>query len=209
MDDYVRLSASEIAEGRPFTRPDHTADDLESIYVMLAALRRAPREPQPSPHRPRPLVLNVPEPSGCQHRTIICDDRRLRLERELNLVGFFARKRVDRDCSPLTAMDDELILEFPDHPGILSYSSLELADGNWGNLIALDSPDARDHWRMSEKHAYAARELAPRYYTVVRLHNLVLPGGLDSARDPILVLTKYYDFQGQDPWRAERELPST
>ncbi len=31
------------------------------------------------------------------------------------------------DPAPLTRTDDELILEFPGHPGIPSYSSLELA----------------------------------------------------------------------------------
>jgi hypothetical protein len=34
----------------------------------------------------------------------------------------------------------------------------------------------------------------------------VFPGGLVSGRDPILVRTKYYDFQEAALWRAEREL---
>ncbi len=110
------------------------------------------------------------------------------------------------DPAPLTAADDELILEFPWHPGILSYSSLEFRDGNWGNLIVVDPPEARDHWRTSDKHAWAARELAPRHYTVVRLHHGVFPGGLRSGRDPVLARTRYLDFQGPEPWRAEREL---
>lgn len=207
MDEYLRLGTSDVAAERPFTHPARTAEDLVSIQRMLAALRRALAVPSALPARPRPLVLSAPDPSGRQHRVIICDDRRLRARRDLALVGFFALKRPGLDASPLTAMDDELIREFPAHPGILSYSSLELADANWGNLIALDPPDARERWRESEKHAYAARELAPQHYMVVRLHNLALPGGLPSRRNPALVRTTYYDYQGHQPWRAKRELP--
>ena len=39
------------------------------------------------------------------------------------------------------------------------------------------SGNARDHWRTSAKHTYAARDLAPEYYACVRLHNGLLPGG--------------------------------
>ena len=117
------------------------------------------------------------EATGRLHRAILFDARRLGDGRELVWVGFFGVKRPDVDRAPLYRMDDELIRELPAHPGILSYSSLELADGNWGNLILLDGDEAREHWRTSERHAHAARELAPRHYEHVRLHQGVLPGG--------------------------------
>ena len=101
----------------------------------------------------------------------------------------------------------ELSEELPGHPGIVSYSSLELPDGNWGNLIVLDPPEAGEHWRTSAKHAWAASELAPRHYTVVRLHNGRFPGGLRSGHDPVVTRTRYYDFQDAVPWRAERAGP--
>ncbi|MBI3456452.1 MAG: hypothetical protein HY002_11765 [Candidatus Rokubacteria bacterium] len=204
MDDVIRLSASETVRGRPFTDPRHNADDLLAIGTMAAALR--PLLSQLLPDYPRPLVLQAPEREGRQHRVVICDERRLRVGRDLGFVGFFATKRPGLDASPLTTMDDELILEFPSHPGILSYSSLEFPDGNWGNLILVDPPEAKDHWRTSERHAYAAHELAPKHYAVIRLHNGVFPGGLLSGRDPILVRSAYHDFQGPEPWRAERQL---
>lgn len=204
MDDVIRLSASEIVRGRSFADPRHNAADLLAIGSMASALRRFLS--QPLPGHPRPLVLQAPE-EGRQHRVVICGERRLRIGRDLGFVGFFATKRPGLDASPLTTMDDELILEFPSHPGILSYSSLEFPDGNWGNLILVDPPEAKEHWRTSERHAYAARELAPKHYAVIRLHNGVFPGGLRSGRDPILVRTAYYDFQGPEPWRAERQLP--
>jgi hypothetical protein len=32
------------------------------------------------------------------------------------------------------------------------------------------------------------------------------PGGLLSGADPVLVRTRYHDFRGPAPWRAERRL---
>ena len=205
MEEWVRLTPSETAAGRPFTDPARTDGDLVAVRAMTARLRRLLGGSPPP--RPRPLVQEAPEPDGRQHRVILCDDRTLRAAVEPSWVGFFAAKRPEVDPAPLTLTDDELIQEFPAHPGILSYSSLELADGNWGNLIVLYPPEAREHWRTSEKHAHAARELAPRHYRVVRLHHGLFPGGLLSGREPVLVRTKYYDYQGREPWRAERELP--
>ena len=206
VDDCVRLGPRETAADRGFTDPAHTTGDLAAVGLMLAAIRRAVAAPG-LPGGPRPLVLEPPGLEGRAHRAIVCDERRLGAGRDLAWVGFFAVKRRDRDGAPLTVMDDELITEFPAHPGILSYSSLELADGDWGNLILLDGDAARAQWRDGERHAYAARELAPRHYTDVRLHQGVLPGGVRAGREPILRCTKYYDYRAGATWRAEREVP--
>ena len=206
MDEYVSLKPSEIPQGRAFTDPRHSAEDLAALRVMAARVRGLATDPSALPDGPRPLVVEALEVSGRRHRVVLCDAGRLRAARDLAFVGFFALKRPDVDPSPLTVMDDELIREFPRHPGILSYSSLELHDGNWANLILVDPPEAKDHWRESARHAYAAQELAPRHYAAVRLHNGVFPGGLLSGRDAVLVRTKYYDFRGAAPWQAERAL---
>ena len=205
MEEYVRLSAAERVPARPFTDPERSREDLTALRVMVAILREH-LAASPLPESPRPLVRETREADGRPHRAIICRDAPLRARADLEFVGFFARRRPGLDFSPLTRADDELILEFPAHPGILSYSSLELPDGNWGNLIVLDRPEARDRWREGARHAYAAQELAPRYYSVVRLHHGRLPGGLLSGRDPVLTRTKYYDFGGPMPWRADRDL---
>ena len=202
MDEYVRLEPGERVPDRPFTDPAHTAADLGAIGIMAGRLRALVDEPW------RPGLLESREPNGRQHRVVLGAGDRLGVGRDLGFVGFFAVKRVGMDHAPLTRTDDELIDELPGHPGILSYSSLELADGNWGNLIVLDPPEAGEHWRTSPRHAWAASELAPRHYTVVRLHNGRFPGGLRSGRDPVLARTRYHDFQGGTPWRAERALPT-
>lgn len=201
---YIQLGADEIPAGRPFADPERTRADLAALREMAEALRRLLGTSLPG--TPRPLTIDVGGSSGPQHRVILCDEGRLRAAVAPGFVGFFAERRPGLDHAPLTVADDELIGEFGDHPGILSYSSLELADGNWGNLIVVDPPEAREHWRTSERHAYAARELAPRHYAVVRLHNGHFPDGLLSGRDPVLARTRYHDFQGSTPWRAERPL---
>ena len=206
MDDCVRLAPRETAVGREFTDPAQTTRDLAAVGLMLDNIRRQVSAAA-LPASPRPLVLAGQETDGRAHRAIVCDAHRLGDGRDLAWVGFFAAKRRDIDSTPLTVRDEELIQEFPGHPGILSYSSLELGDGDWGNLILLDGDEAREHWRVSERHAHAARELAPRHYTDVRLHQGILPGGVRARGEPVLRRTKYYDYRDAVTWRAEREWP--
>ena len=111
----------------------------------------------------------------------------------LSFVGFFGIKRLGFDHTPLTQVDDQLVTELPRHAGILSYSSIALADGNWGNLIILRSSADGERWREGERHAWAARELAPAHYSSVRLHNGQFAGRLLSDREPVLLRTRYWD----------------
>jgi hypothetical protein len=206
VDDCVRLAPRETAVGRGFTDPARTTRDLAAVGLMLDNIRYQ-ISAAALPAGRYPLVLAGHETEGRAHRAIICDARRLGDGRDLAWVGFFAVKRRDVDSAPLTVRDEELIQEFPGHPGILSYSSLELGDGDWGNLILLDGDEAREHWRVSERHAHAARELAPRHYTDVRLHQGILPGGVRGRGEAVLRRTKYYDYRDGVTWRAEREWP--
>jgi hypothetical protein len=198
MEEYVRLEPDERVPGRAFTDLAHTAADLVALRTMAARLRRLVEEPATA------RIIEDREPDGRQHRVVLGAADRLGAGRDLGFVGFFAVKRTGLDHAALTRTDDELIEELPGHPGIISYSSLEFPDGNWGNLIVLDPPEAGEHWRTSARHAWAASELAPRHYTVVRLHNGRFPGGLRSGHDPVLTRTRYHDFRGPTPWRAER-----
>ena len=204
MDTAERLAPHETAEGRGFTDPARTADDLAAVRVMLATVRRLTAGPGGA----RPFVLEAREADGRAHRTIVCNGARLQDGEDVAWVGFFGVKRPDVDATPLHARDDELIREFPAHPGILSYSSLEVGGGDWGNLILLAGDGAREHWRTSERHAHAVRELAPRHYTDVRLHVGALAGGVRAGAEPILRLTRYFDYRDAVTWRAERQWPA-
>ena len=208
MDECARLGPRETVAGRGFTDPGETAPDLAAAARMLAEIQYQVRHGEPVPARTRPRVVERRAASGRLHRAILFDSRRLGDGRDLVWVGFFGVKRREVDSAPLTAMDDELVRELPAHPDILSYSSLELDDGDWGNLILLAGDEAREHWRNGARHAYATQELAPRQYLYVRLHRGVLPGGACAGLTPGLRWTKYFDYRDGIIWRAEREWPS-
>src|SRR5262249_9217274 len=170
MDHFIRLGAAEVPDGRAFAHPDRTSDDLVSIRDMAAMLRRILAGSTTLPTHPRPLTLEAGDEAH-PHRVIICDEAALRKESAPPFVGFFALKRPGLDHAELARVDDQLVGEFPRHPGVLSYSSIALPDGNWGNLIVLRSTADGERWREGDRHARAARELAPAHYSVVRLHN--------------------------------------
>jgi len=206
MDNPLPLGPSEIVPDRPFTHPERSAEDLARLRHIAQRLRLVLSQPRTWPNDPSPLILNLQEADGRAHRIVIARRAELLTVRTLTVVGFFGQKRPEADVAPLSAVDDELIREFPQHPYVLSYCSLLLEDGNWGNSVLLNAPEAREHWRTSPRHQYAARELAPSYYATLRLHNAVLSGGLLAGNDWKLLRTKYYDFQGATPWHAIREF---
>ena len=205
MDEPIRLGASEVPVGRAFAHPARTLDDFVSIGEMAATLRRIldDRSTQSSP-----LTLEAGDETH-PHRVIVCDAASLRKESTPSFVGFFGIKRPGLDHAPLTQVDDQLVTELPQHPGILSYSSIALPDGNWGNLIVLRTSADGERWRDGERHAWAARELAPAHYSSVRLHVGQFGGGLLSGREPALLRTRYWDYTASPAWRAERVLGGT
>jgi hypothetical protein len=201
----LRLAVSEVPVGRAFAHPARTVNDVVSIRHMSWALRRILDSRSTLSFRARPLMLEVGDEAH-PHRVVICDDDALETEPTPCFVGFFAIKRPWVDHALLTQVDDQLITEFPQHPGVLSYSSIALTDGNWGNLIVLRASSDGDRWRDGARHAWAARHLAPAHYVSVRLHNGLFFGGLRSGLEPVLLRTRYWDYRTSPPWRAERVL---
>jgi hypothetical protein len=57
----------------------------------------------------------------------------------------------------------------------------------------------------NELHAYAVRQLAPRCYHSVRLHNASLPEGVFGRAGIHLIRTRYYDYAEPLPWIAVRQ----
>lgn len=202
----VHLGPKETADERPFTNPDRNAKDLAILRHIREQLCRVLSRPHKLPSEPRPLVLNFLEDETRRHRIVIAQLEVLLSSRELTWVGFCGRKQSNIDSSVLEDIDVELIDEFSDHSHLLSYSSLELNNGDWRNLVLFRCPEGIRHWRSSARHAYAARQLSPQCYTCVRLHRGVLHGGLMSDNDLIILRTKYYDFRGGSTWYATREF---
>lgn len=205
----LQLSARELIAERRFADPEHSLADLAILEYMRAHLRSALAEPAAAAYGAPSAGLRtewLAEDGGRQQRLVLPAPDRLLSAGDLAVVGFFGQRRADADPAVMGDIDDQLIEELVARPYVLSYSSLELPDGNWANLVLLEHTAGMEHWRASPKHAYAVRELAPRFYATIRLHNGALAGGLAAERITLL-RTKYYDF-GAGCWQATREFRS-
>src|SRR6266487_6901771 len=143
-----------------------------------------------------PLIYRLQEHHDRTHRIAIYQYQELLLKKPLAFVGFVSQKQRDLRPSIIRAIkraDKKLIEELISAPGILSYSSLELRNGNWCNLVLLSDTDAKTHIKGAETHTYAAYHLAPHYYEWIRLPNGTMPEGLDHT-EMSLQKTKYYTF---------------
>lgn len=203
--DPILLSPTESVPRRPFTSVALYKHDLEVLGMMLAELRYGMAKLVAND-----LIAFVPqawEVNGLRHRIIVARPEILKHSSHVCVVGFFGARHLHLDGAPLEEANTEIVLEFRHHLGILSYSSMEMPDGNWANLVLHDVPEVREHWRASESHARAARELSPIFYRTVRIHNGVLLGGLPGDADIEIERTKYWDYRRKSHvWHAIREL---
>jgi hypothetical protein len=204
MSEWNPLAASELLPDRPFTNPEHTWDDARAIDFVLERLRALVHQPPPpNMHAPVQQTYWL-KAEGRTHRLILCDAASLRTASRLTLVGFFGQRRPDVDPTPVNQIDSELIGELGDHPGLLSYCSLLMENGDYGNIVLFVSEEAKYHWATSNRHAYAVRVISPKYYATVRLHNGIVPGGLAAGVAPVFESTKYLDYRAMLPWRGIR-----
>ena len=160
------------------------------------------------PTSPHPLLFKLQERHGRTHRIVIYKYQELLLKRSLTFVGFISGKQRHLHASVVDAIqkvDGRLVQELIHIPGILSYSSLELRNGDWCNLVLLSDTDAKRQLKDTETHAYAAHELANHYYEWIRLHNGIMPQGLDHT-EMILQKTRRYTFHLAQSRPTVREL---
>lgn len=201
------LRSNERLENRPFTRLEHIPFEHQAMCAMADSLCVLLERSPDIFHQPRPITVYRQEAMGREHRMILNRPDRLAIGLPLTVVGFFGQKLDEEALLPLrNKFDQALIAEFPNHPDLLSYSTLELPDGNFGNLVLFSRPEAKNHWNTDGTHARAVRELAPRYYASVRLYNGVLPRGLAASHALRLTWVKYYDYSARPVWRAQRTL---
>lgn len=200
MSNIDVLAGQEYHPDRPFTDPQHTASDYVTLADALGSLRR---------------LLSLPgtfgtrqewQEKGLYRRLILGDCTALRTLPRLIFVGFFGQRRRNVTVARINLLDEDLLSELVCQPGVLAYYTLELADGDYGNLVLFNSEEAKRHWSNSQLHIDAVRELAPTYYKSVRIHNGTAPGGLLSDAPLLIERTKYYDYDQPQPWRAVREV---
>ena len=206
MNRHIELGPADRDDSRPFAYPEHNTGDLAALAIMAATLGRLLKEDEAAhtPYRTHELR----SPQGRRLRVIVNQPHELHTTCDLPLVGFFGHRRpvvADQLIMDKDAVDLELIAEFPGHPDVLAYCSMALDDSDYGNLVVMGRPEANAQWSTNARHAYASRVIAPQYYTSVRLHNGLLPGGLYSGQSPVLVRTKYYDFRDDWHWSAVRQ----
>lgn len=206
VSEPVSLGPTEEVPGRPFTAVGLTERDVSILHQMLADLRDILREVDSGIRQFEPYDKLAWRVDGLTHRLLICDLSRLRDRQETCLVGFFGERHTDLDPTPLEEANTAIVAEFTKYPGILSYSSIELPGGHWANLVLHDDPIDREYWRRSELHSQAVSLLSPVHYRNVRIHNGRMTDGLTESPDLVIERTKYYDYEGDVEWRAQREL---
>ncbi len=141
---------------------------------------------------------------GLARRMVICDPAGLRRPDEWCVVGFFGERRPDADQAIVDDIEGDLLEEFRSHPGILSYSSMELVDNYWANLVIHQEPADTEKWRTSRVHVRAAEQVSPRHYLSVRIHNGRLPGGVIGNDSIVIERTKFWDYSSEPAWQGER-----
>jgi hypothetical protein len=200
------LAPDEAVSDRPFTSIALYERDHQLLAYMLEDLRGLMGEVYEGAVTIRPYEPITWTVHGLRRRTVVCDPMRLGERRTACVVGFFGERRFGPDATALEEADAAVVLEFRDYPGILGYSSVEMADGNWANLVLHTAPEDREAWRSGQTHARAVAELVPIHFHSVRIHNGVLVDGLTGGKRITLERTKYWDYRTPDVWHAVRDL---
>jgi hypothetical protein len=172
--------------------PDPT--DLPMLQRMVERLRHLLPRVAELPRDLRPLSLSFREADGRGHRIVLTNLEALSRRADMVMVGFFGQRRSGVERQPLYGTDSELIDDLSGHPEIVSYSSLELPDGESGNLVLALGEDGLDRWQRSPRHSHVAHVLAPRHYASVRIHKGRLPGGLAACAEIELRATRRLNF---------------
>ena len=120
-------------------------------------------------------------------------------------MGFFSHKQEGTFPDHFGDLDDQLIEQIPTYQEILSYSSMALPGGDFGNLVLLSNEEVKSKWMHGETHSQAV-SLSPAYYQYIRINNGLLPGGVMQPDLLKITRVKYYDFEQDPPWKAVREL---
>ena len=148
-------------------------------------------------------MIAYQDATPAQSHRIVTYARPMPEDTNLPFVGFISCRDFSSDntiSSRLTEVDRQMVHELSHMKNLLSYSSLQLHDGNWCNLVVFTAPQAHEGLLASPIHQFAAHQLAPFYYRWIRLHHGIIPmGKLVNGLE--LSKTKYYTFvhPGQAP----------
>ncbi|MGD2157425.1 MAG: hypothetical protein PVG14_09500 [Anaerolineales bacterium] len=206
MPDEVMLAPDEIIEERPFTDPENSKGDLDRMRQMAQQLIDTYDDPVVCDFTPGKPPVCESDPQGRFFRIYYIQPQLLFSKEEITAVGFFGIKRPNADIKPLIQADKQFEKEFHKHPGLLSLSTVRLADGNFSNLVLFTDPESKDEWNYSDLHYDLVSKISPPYYKSIRLNNGFLPKGLSAPEKLRLIRVKYIDYTTDPHWRAVRTM---
>jgi len=208
---FIELGIEEEVPVRSFTEPDLSGKDLEiareKLTQLKAALSLIPEAPVFPDIRYSSMGNEIIE------RTVLFRPEKLKRTSLLAGVGFFGQVSPSSTPEIKTCVwqtDLDLIHSVQKESGFWAYSSMRLPNKiDWGNVAWFANWQAATDWLANPLHQYTARVLAPQHFATVRIHNFVvdLPIHWVTSLEPEkirLLTTKYYDFQEEIPWLAQR-----
>ena len=203
MTGVIHLSPADILAERPFTHPDFALVELKILRYMVDRLGLALESFPPGERVP--YLIKLSEADGRPHRLAINQPEKLRQGPHLAVVGFFGQRRNSDLAALIDQLDKILVAELSQHLGLLSYCTLLLENGDFGNLVLFEDAVAQSHWSAGQTHARAV-QLSPGYYHSVRIYNGELPGGFKAGQTLYLTQARYYDYQSDSPWQGVRGI---
>jgi hypothetical protein len=201
----IALSREERVEGKAFTHPAYI--DLESRILRYMMLRLCQvLESSSRRDMTAPQIKELLEADGRYHRVLLIQPARIPAQGHFSVVGFFGQRSFDASETDANERDKMLFEEMTRHQGLLSYSTLELTNGDYANCVLFTDEEAKNHWGRSAVHELAVREFSPRYYHSVRLYNGVLAAPIMESHKLKLTAVKYFDYCVKPNWMAIRHL---
>jgi hypothetical protein len=201
---YELLAAHERLRARPFTDPERTVADAAVMDRMLQRLRREARSWPSSPASAEVLKRTR---AGCRHWLVVPSAPALAGAHDVTVVGFFGDLRPGMDHSAIYQLEADVVARLGRYApvGLLGYYDAEIAPALHGNLVLFATREVPPEWHRDRVHA-AAVALAPRHYSVVRLHRGMIGGALLGRGHVVIQQTRYFDFGQQPAWHGLRRF---
>ena len=203
----VRLRTQENPADHPCADIRHYAADLALLNHLLGDLRALLRGAEAGELVLRPYEVRTWQEDELRRRIVMCDPEALLRGTDVLIVGFLGNRRSTAEAQAIDEFDIDVISEFRQYPGILSYSSTERMPKQWANLVVHQEVGDREAWRHSAVHIEAAEVLSPVVYHSVRIHNGRLRGGPIGTGSLTVELSKYWDYDSDPMWHAIRTIP--
>ena len=203
----VRLRTEENPADHPCADIRHYEADLALLNHLLGDLRALLRRAETGELVLGPYEVRTWYEDGLRRRIVMCDPEALLGSTDVLIVGFLGNRRSTAEAQAIDEFDIDVISEFRQYPGILSYSSTERMPKQWANLVVHQEVGDREAWRHSAVHIEAAEVLSPVVYHSVRIHNGRLRGGPIGSGSLTVELSKYWDYDSDPMWHAIRTLP--